>query len=147
MTIIPVRHAKKLYLPLLLLADEQEDMIDKYLERGDMYVLDDEGIKAECVVADEGCGILELKNIAVCPESQRKGYGKALIDFIERKYSGRFSVLQVGTGDSPLTIPFYEKCGFARSHIVRDFFITNYDHPIYENDIQLRDMVYLRKPI
>lgn len=46
MTIIPVRHAKKLYLPLLLLADEQEDMIDKYLERGDMYVLDDEGIKA-----------------------------------------------------------------------------------------------------
>ena len=76
MTIIPVRHAKKLYLPLLLLADEQEDMIDKYLERGDMYVLDDEGIKAECVVTDEGCGILELKSIAVCPESQRKGYGK-----------------------------------------------------------------------
>lgn len=147
MTIIPVRHTKKLYLPLLLLADEQEDMIDRYLNRGDMYVLDDEGVKAECVVTDEGCGILELKNIAVCPESQKQGYGKALIDFIERKYSGRFSVLQVGTGDSPLTIPFYEKCGFARSHIVRDFFITNYDHPIYENDIQLRDMVYLRKPI
>ena len=142
-----VNKDKKQYLALLMSADEQEDMIDKYLERGDMYVLDDEGIKAECVVTDEGCGILELKNIAVCPESQRKGYGKALIDFIERKYSGRFSVLQVGTGDSPLTIPFYEKCGFARSHIVRDFFITNYDHPIYENDIQLRDMVYLRKPI
>lgn len=147
MTIIPVRHTKKLYLPLLLLADEQEDMIDRYLERGDMYVLDDEGVRAECVVTDEGCGILELKNIAVCPESQKQGYGKALIDFIERKYSGRFSVLQVGTGDSPLTIPFYEKCGFVRSHIVRDFFITNYDHPIYENGIQLRDMIYLRKPI
>lgn len=47
MTIIPVRHTKRLYLPLLLLADEQEDMIDRYLERGDMYVLDDEGVKAE----------------------------------------------------------------------------------------------------
>ena len=64
MTIIPVRHAKKLYLPLLLLADEQEDMIDKYLERGDMYVLDDEGIKAECVVTDEGCGILKTSPYA-----------------------------------------------------------------------------------
>ena len=58
-----------------------------------------------------------------------------------------FSVLQIGTGDSPLTIPFYEKCGFVRSHTVRDFFTTNYDHAIYENGVQLRDMVYLRKPI
>ena len=31
---------KKQYLPLLLLADEQEDMIDRYLERGTMYILD-----------------------------------------------------------------------------------------------------------
>ena len=70
-----------------------------------------------------------------------------MVRFVERVYRDRFQILQVGTGDSPATIPFYEKCGFARSHIVRDFFITNYDHPIYENDIQLRDMVYLRKPI
>ena len=147
MRIREVNENKKQFISLLLLADEQESMVDRYLEKGTMYVLEDNDVKAECVVTDEGCGILELKNIAVCPESQRKGYGKALIDFIERKYSGRFSVLQVGTGDSPLTFPFYEKCGFARSHIVRDFFITNYDHPIYENDIQLRDMVYLRKPI
>ena len=55
---------KKEYLSLLLLADEQEDMIDRYLERGDMYVLDDGGVRAECVVTDEGNGILELKNLA-----------------------------------------------------------------------------------
>ena len=131
----------------MLLADEQESMVDRYLEKGTMYVLEDNDVKAECVVTDEGCGILELKNIAVYPESQKQGYGKALIDFIEHKYSGRFSVLQIGTGDSPLTIPFYEKCGFVRSHTVRDFFTTNYDHAIYENGVQLRDMVYLRKPI
>ena len=29
---------KKQYLSLLLLADEQEDMVDRYLERGFMYV-------------------------------------------------------------------------------------------------------------
>ena len=67
MNIREVRRHKKAYLDLLLLADEQEDMIDRYLERGTMYVLEDGGVKAECVVTDEGGGILELKNIAVKP--------------------------------------------------------------------------------
>ena len=75
---------KKAYLNLLLLADEQEDMIDRYLERGTMYVLEDNEVKAECVVTDEGGGILELKNIAVVPDCQGKGYGKALEDFDNR---------------------------------------------------------------
>jgi hypothetical protein len=54
MKIYKITDDKKQYLTLLLLADEQEDMIDRYLERGTMYVLDDDGIKAECVVTDEG---------------------------------------------------------------------------------------------
>lgn len=145
MNIRVIHKNKKRFLPLLLLADEQEDMIDRYLERGTMYVLEDGGVKAECVVTDEGGGILELKNLAVEPESQRKGYGKALIDFLVCKYKGRYSVLQVGTGDSPLTIPFYEKCGFVRSHKIENFFTDNYDHPIYECGVQLTDMIYLQK--
>ena len=147
MNIRVIHKNKKRFLPLLLLADEQEDMIDRYLERGTMYVLEDGGVKAECVVTDEGGGILELKNLAVEPESQRKGYGKALIDFLVCKYKGRYSVLQVGTGDSPLTIPFYEKCGFVRSHKIENFFTENYDHPIYECGVQLTDMIYLQKYI
>ena len=147
MNIRVIHKNKKRFLPLLLLADEQEDMIDRYLERGTMYVLEDGGVKAECVVTDEGGGILELKNLAVEPESQRKGYGKALIDFLVCKYKGRYSVLQVGTGDSPLTIPFYEKCGFVRSHKLENFFTDNYDHPIYECGVQLTDMIYLQKYI
>ena len=90
---------KKRYLDLLLLADEQEDMVDRYLERGTMYVLEDDGVKAECVVTDEGDRILELKNIAVEPADQGKGYGKALIDFLIETYAGQYTVLQVGTGD------------------------------------------------
>ena len=81
------------------------------------------------------------------PDSQRKGYGKALIDFLIRKYTGQYSVLQVGTGDSPLTIPFYEKCGFSRSHILPNFFTDNYDHPIYECGVQLVDMIYLQRKL
>lgn len=49
-------------------------------------------------------------------------------------------------GDSPLTIPFYEKCGFTRSHTVKNFFTDNYDHPIYECGIHLVDMIYLQRP-
>ncbi len=147
MRIVEVQEKKKEYLPLLLLADEQEDMIDRYLDRGRMYLLLDGGVKAECVVTDEGDGVLEIKNLAVWPEEQRKGYGKALIDCIARKYAGRCSVLQVGTGESPLTIPFYEACGFTRSHVVKGFFTDHYDHPIFECGVQLTDMIYLRKYI
>ena len=144
MRIEQVKDDKKRYLSLLLLADEQENMIDRYLERGTMYVLEDGGVKAECVVTDEGNGVLELKNIAVDPAFWGRGYGRALIDFIVSTYSGRYSVLQVGTGDSPSTIPFYESCGFRRHHLVKNFFTDHYDHPIYECGVQLVDMVYLQ---
>lgn len=147
MRIVPVTEEKKQYLPLLLLADEQEDMIDRYLEKGEMYALDDNGVKAVCVVTDEGGGLLEIKNIAVDPNHQHKGYGKKLIRFIEEQYKGRFSTLQVGTGDSPLTVPFYEKCGFVKSHRIQNFFTKHYDHPIFEAGVQLVDMVYLRKEL
>ena len=147
MKIIQITENKKQYLPLLLLADEQEDMIDRYLERGTMYLLDDDGPKSECVVTDEGDGILVIKNIATDPAFQRKGYGKALIAFLETRYRGRYRILQVGTGDSPATIPFYEGCGFTRSHRLTNFFVEHYDHPIYEDGVQLVDMVYLRKEL
>ena len=147
MKIIEVKENKKQYLDLLLLADEQEDMVDRYLDKGKMYVLDDNGVKAECIVTDEGNGILEIKNIAVKPEYQGCGYGKALINFLIHRYTGKYSIMQVGTGDSPLSIPFYEECGFVRSHIIPNFFTDNYDHPIYESGIQLVDMVYLQRTI
>ena len=93
-----VTGVKKEYIDLLLLADEQENMIDKYLENGEMFVLDDNGVKAECVITKEADGIYELKNIAVLPDCQRKGYGKSLIEFLFAHYSD-CNVLFVGTGD------------------------------------------------
>ena len=143
MKITEITKNKKDYLELLLLADEQENMVDRYLDKGRMYVLDDDGVKCECVVTDEGNGVLEIKNIATLPSFQGKGYAKALIDFIVETYKNKYSVLQVGTGDSPSTVPFYEKCGFVRSHVVKNFFTDNYDHPIYDQGVLLVDMIYL----
>lgn len=147
MKITEIKGNKKEYLELLLLADEQENMIDRYLDKGKMFVLDDNGVKCECIVTDEGNNVLEIKNIATIPEFQGQGYAKTLIEYLVQKYSGQYSFLQVGTGDSPLTIPFYEKCGFVRSHILPNFFTDNYDHPIYEGGVQLVDMVYLKRTI
>ena len=144
MTIKQVMKGKKEYIDLLLLADEQEDMIDKYLERGEMFVLDDNGIKAECVITQEGDGIYELKNIAVLPDCQRKGYGKSLIEFLFSHYTHCRTML-VGTGDVPSALTFYNKCGFTESHRIKNFFTDNYDHPMFEDGKQLIDMVYLKR--
>lgn len=143
MKIYQITENKKDYLDLLLLADEQENMVDKYLDCGDMFVLDDDGVKAECVVVKLSDGEYELKNIAVSPAAQRKGYGKRLIEFLFEYYKG--GLMYVGTGDSPLTINFYESCGFKESHRVKNFFTDNYDHPMFECGKQLVDMVYLKR--
>ena len=106
---------KKDYLPLLLLADEQEDMIDRYLGKGEMYLAKDPEVVGECVV---------------CKVDDGKGH-----------------TMLVGTGDSPLTVPFYQRCGFTEHHRVKNFFLDNYDHPIVECGVTLCDMVYLSRPL
>lgn len=136
---------KKRYIELLLLADEQENMIDKYLERGDMFALFEGDLKSICVVTKEGDGTFEIKNIATEPKYQGKGYGKKLIEYVVEFYEDECDTLLVGTGDSDLTIPFYRRCGFEESHRIKNFFTDNYDHPIYECGKQLVDMVYLKR--
>ena len=123
MTIREIKKNKRDFLPLLLLADEQESMIERYIHRGHMFILEeDDTLLGLIVVTDEGKGILEIKNLAVRKEAQRKGYGQQLIQFIKEYFKNDYSILQIGTGDSPLTIPFYEKCGFERFKVLENFF-------------------------
>ena len=138
---------KEDFSSLLLLADEEQSMIDKYLKNSTMFVLKSDEVIGEICVLDVGGGILEIKNLAIAPQHQRKGYGKMLIDFVCSKYKNNFDFIQVGTGDSPITISFYQKCGFAKSHIVKNFFKENYSHPIVKCGKTLCDMVYLKKKL
>ena len=148
MKLTQILQNKKQYLELLLLADEQESMIDRYLERGEMFVLEDNGrLKAVCVVTDEGDGVCELKNIAVEPHSQRQGYGRKLISYMVAYHSGKYNQMIVGTGDIPAVTGFYESCGFIYSHRIVNFFTDNYNHPMIEDGILLKDMVYLKQEI
>ncbi len=147
MKFVEIKENKKKYIDLLLLGDEQESMVDRYLERGKMYVLLDSDVKAQCVVTRESDKIIEIKNISVKPEFQRMGYAKNLINFVENEYRDEFEYLQAGTGDGTQNAKFYEKCGFKKSYIIKNFFTENYDRPIVENGILLQDMAYFKKCI
>ena len=138
---------KKDYLPLLLLADEQEDMIDRDWGKGEMYLAKDPEVVGECVVCKVDDGVYEIKNIATDPALHGKGYGRALIEYVMEQYRGKGHTMLVGTGDSPLTVPFYQRCGFTEHHRVKNFFLDNYDHPIVECGVTLCDMVYLSRPL
>ena len=138
---------KKQFLDLLLLADEQEDMIDKYLPDGDLFALFDDDLKSVCVVVAVNNETCELKNIATYEKYQSKGYGRALIKFISDFYKNNYKTMLVGTGEIPWILSYYESCGFEKSHRVKNFFTDNYDHAMFDGDIQLVDMVYLKKDL
>lgn len=136
---------KKQFLDLLLLGDEQESMIDRYLPGGDLFALYDDDLKSVCVVVPVDSETCELKNIATFGKYQGKGYGTALINFILGFYKNDYKTMLVGTGETPGILSFYQRCGFEMSYWVRNFFTDNYDHPIFDGDIQLVDMIYLKK--
>lgn len=135
---------KKRFLPLLLEGDESERMIDRYIDRGNMYVASIEGNPvAVAVTTEEGEGTVEIKNLAVHSDFRRRGIGRKMLEHVERLNYGK--ILTLGTGETPSTLRFYESFGFRYSHRVKNFFTDNYENPIIEEGICLRDMVYLSK--
>ena len=145
MNVSIISDGKKDYLDLLLLADEQEDMIDKYLYRGVMFALYDDDLKSICVVTDEGNGTFEIQSIATYPQFQGKGYARHLINHVCDYYRDKGTTMIVGTGDTPIIVPFYENSGFVLSHRIENYFIEYYNEPIFEHGVQLRDKVYLKR--
>jgi GNAT superfamily N-acetyltransferase len=144
MEIKKIAENKEKFMSLLLLADEQESMIDKYLYRGELFALYDGDLKTVSVVTKENENVYEIKNIATHEKYQGKGYGKIMIKYIIESFKDKCNTLLVGTGESNKTISFYKNCGFVYSHTAGDFFTNNYDHKIFEEGRQLKDMIYLK---
>ena len=79
LNVVIINNNKKDFLDLLLLADEQENIIDNYLDRGVFFALYDNSIlKSICIVTDEGNGTFEIQSLATYPQFQGKGYAKYL---------------------------------------------------------------------
>lgn len=134
------------YLSLLLLADEQLSMVEKYIDKGKMYGLYAPDLKGVCIIIKRNNQDYEIKNLAIDECYQGKGYGKLFIKMLIKKYKGN-GWLYVGTGESPKTLPFYQKCGFSFDYRIKDFFTLNYDHPIIEDRVVLKDMIYLKQKL
>jgi len=104
-------------------------------------------LKSICVVTRESSDTCELKNIATYEKWHGMGYGSRLIEYICALYKDKYESMIVGTGDIPKSIRFYEKNGFSIYRKINNFFTDNYDHPMFEDGVQLVDMVYLIKDL
>ncbi len=145
MEIVEIKQGKELYIDLLLEADPDKDVVMKYLNDGEMYILKDkEKILAEIVITkvdDETC---ELKNIATKEEVRGKGYASKMIKYIFDVYSSKYKRMIVGTTEN--MIPFYVLNGFTKyHHTVKNFFLDNYKEEVWDGDLHCIDMYYYSK--
>lgn len=137
---------KKIHLDLLLLADPEEKAIDKYINDSEVFsLIENEKVLGQCAVTEIDKHRCEIKNIAIYENIHKKGYGRKFINLICNYYRDKYTSILVGTADNG--IEFYEKCGFKISHKIKNFFIDNYDIPIYDDGVQCIDMIYLEKKI
>ncbi len=133
---------KEKYMDLLLEADPEKEVVEKYLNNSDTYGLfENDKIRSIIVITKVDDNICELKNIATVKQARGKGYGRELIKHIATIYKGKYKKMIVGTTEN--NIPFYVKCGFDKYYkTVKNFFIDNYTDPIWDGDLQCVDMYY-----
>ena len=142
-----IRENKKDYLDLLLEADPDEEVVDKYLSDSDMYVLfkNDEPI-CEAIVKKVDEDTCELKSIATKEDYKGKGYAKQLLKYLFGNYKQKYKKMIVGTTEN--NIPFYVKQGFDKyEKTVKNFFVDNYKEEIWDGNLHCIDMYYYYKEL
>jgi len=144
MEIKKITENKDSFMDLLLLGDEQENMVKKYLYIGELFALYDNDLKTVCVVTKENDETYEIKNIATYEKYHGKGYGTHMLKYIIGKHKNKCKKLLLGTGGNDKILSYYKKFGFIYSHTVENFFVDNYNHEMFEDGKQLIDMIYLK---
>lgn len=133
-------------MELLWLADPSEESISKYIHKSELYIaVENEHVIGVYAYMKITPTKVELMNVAVAESHQGRGVGKALVlHAIEVAQASGMHSMELGTGNSSIQqLALYQKCGFRMKEIVHDYFIDNYDEPIFENGIECRDMVRL----
>ena len=122
-------------------------MVLQYLGKGFCYVVESENevTIGVIVLVPVNNHIIEIMNLAVDEFHQGKGLSTLLLKHgIQIAAEKGFNAIEIGTGNSSLNqLALYQKVGFRITGIDHDFFIKNYEEPIFENGIQCRDMVRL----
>jgi len=134
-------------IPVLLQAEESERALRWGLKNlvDAVYRADADGLLVGAATMqwrNDPCEIMEL---AVVPERHGQGIGRQIVTWLvdEARRRGKAAVL-VGTANSSIgNIAFYQKIGFRMDHVRKDYF-WYYREPIYEDGIQIRDMLVFR---
>ncbi|MBD2865586.1 GNAT family N-acetyltransferase [Paenibacillus oceani] len=137
-------------MELLLNADPSKQLVERYLQRGTSYVAVDSGeIVGVYVLLPTRPATVELVNVSVREEHQGKGIGKQLVRHaVWQAREEGYQTIEVGTGNSSVDqLALYQKCGFRMVGIDRDFFLRHYEEPLFENGIQVTDMVRLSQDL
>lgn len=134
---------------LLLRADPSEEVITQYLPACQGFTITCQGQLAGIILLlPHSSDILEIKNLAVDADFENHHLATRLIEFA-KKYAVTYHYreLQICTGSTSFKqLYLYQKCGFRMKKIIPDFFIDNYQQPIYENNLRLYDLVVLTQP-
>ncbi|MBS1731323.1 MAG: GNAT family N-acetyltransferase [Bacteroidetes bacterium] len=144
--ILKANKSNEIPYDLLLLSDDTKEAINKNLNKGELYIAKkNDEIIASFILKIIEKETIEIKNIAVTEKLQGKGYGTKLLNFIIDSSENRgFKKLIVGTCDQcNKEISFYKKAGFVIKDKRKNFFIDNYKDPIFENGLQIKDMILL----
>lgn len=131
---------------LLLLADENQELIDAYLSASDVYRLTIEGwVVGICLLQVKG----EIMNIAVEPAYQGRGLGRALLNHIsEVARQQGLARLVIKTGNSSIRqIQLYQQQGFDLVQVNYNYFLEHYPEPIWENGIQCRHQLVFEQTL
>ncbi|MED1793767.1 GNAT family N-acetyltransferase [Brevibacillus nitrificans] len=137
-------------MQLLLLADPSESLVERYLKRGTCYIAaEDRAVVGVYVLLPTRPDTVELVNVAVDEAQQGKGIGKKLVlHAIDTAKQLGYRTIEIGTGNSSVNqLALYQKCGFRITGVDRDFFLRHYDEPIFENGIQIVDMIRMAQDL
>ena len=131
-------------IPILQEADEVTSRIEQALadNLNTPYIIVVDGTTIGSAVMHWQPDNSELVYIAIDASFQGRGYGKAAISMLinEARRRGVTSIL-VGTANSSIgNIAFYQKCGFRMNSVRKDYF-DYFPAPVYEDGIQLQDML------
>ena len=143
----PFQQATARHYKLLLSADPSRKVVDSDLACAHKFeLLSDNQLVGVILLIDTRPETIEIVNVAVIEKYWNHGFGEKLVRFgISWAKERHYQTIEIGTGSTSFgQLYLYQKCGFRIVGVDTDFFVRNYDEPIIENKLVLKDMVRLR---
>ena len=112
-------------------------MLDDYARRiadGEVFVAEADGVVSGILVLIDADGALLLDNVAVAPEAQGKGVGKALIAFAEAEAARRsYRKIRLYTNVAMTeNLTLYPRLGYRETHRVTE---KGFDRIYFEKEV------------